>query len=519
MTTYVGYDQYNSIQTDNKMGFLLVDPNENTSTKNIYYGDACSFKTMNDTWLTFSSGNNDIIIENNESTYAKFILYDKYGQGKEINWARRSKTEQSSTFKDNYSTNAILPNDFLYSSTNEEIEPWFLLTLPLYISIENISVLFNNIANEFQLYELFILDEQQNKIYTLIKSGTDIIKEGNKLDLKIPNISGKHIKISMKNKSSLQIKKIKLYGQPLEHSVLLEKPQSRDLIDYKYIDKQLVFNQIDLPLVKNDLSIAFYFKISNGTTKLLTKGDVKLEINNYKLNYNGREIMYEIEPNKYNHLILFIQNSVNNNISSDWIYVKYLNKFYFLNKKLKEMRPAVVNNTNIPIVITPDEFKTNGYVILKTSSHSSLTSIYINNELVFNTSLKLNFQNSLIIHPGNHIKDFKFANYISKNINNYISNTSNLKQNVLLLSDIKTNTSSVYSAVDLPRINNIYSFNMWFKIIDAGDIITIGTHKLYVDKLGHLFLSYDSVVVQITTTTGLIFNQWYNYNEYYTMLP
>ena len=86
---------------DDKKLIVKVESSEPGMSDLVTYGSRLYLKTVNNSYLRALQNNN--IGHGPKDNKAKFTIYDKFGQGVLIDWARRGEASQSSMYDNNYS--------------------------------------------------------------------------------------------------------------------------------------------------------------------------------------------------------------------------------------------------------------------------------------------------------------------------------------------------------------------------------------------------------------------------------
>ena len=142
-----------------------------------------------------------------------FIIYDRYGNNADVNWARQGIPTMSSTASpiSNTAISAINGSTSDYTLSNMESQPWWQVALPQDIFIEKFMMSNRQDAYQERLvnFDVFFYDANGAQVGTFyfLKSQPSYV---------IPdiNISARVIKIALRDTNYLSISSVKIYGQP-----------------------------------------------------------------------------------------------------------------------------------------------------------------------------------------------------------------------------------------------------------------------------------------------------------------
>jgi hypothetical protein len=228
----------------------------------IHYGDMLLIKTWRtDMPYIHVSRSNDVVLSNSSAITRNFYIYDKNGQGKNIDWARIGTTNQSSTNNNLYSQFAIDGNLLTYSSTSKEDKPWWEVILPNDVIISRIIVsnTTDTSVSTLEKFDIKLLDFDNTLIDTKKFGGNSQTK----YNWENVNQIGRKIRIELAKTDQLNIADVRVYGQVVNYSVLLNEEMSKNLIFSKTLTPKtdIYFKHRTLPRVTKDMTIMFLLEL------------------------------------------------------------------------------------------------------------------------------------------------------------------------------------------------------------------------------------------------------------------
>jgi hypothetical protein len=265
LPTYVSANVNNSVymSTDRKtQQILTLESARGLQDSEVHYGDMLLIKTWKkDMSYIHVSRTTDLIQSNSKAITRNFYIYDRFGQGLNVDWARRGTTAQSSTNDNLFSQFAIDGNMLTFSSTNKEQKPWWEVSLPKDVIISRIVITNVNDPNQSQLSNFDI------KLYDF----DDSIVDTKSFDAKIMpkhswenvNQISRKIRIVLNKQDNLNIADVRVYGQAVNYSVLLNEEMSKNLLaNAKFTkDRTVTFKHRILPRVSKDMTIMFLLQL------------------------------------------------------------------------------------------------------------------------------------------------------------------------------------------------------------------------------------------------------------------
>jgi hypothetical protein len=252
----------------------------------IKFGDSFYLKTSNGSFLTVDD--NGLLKYNSvQSNKSLLTIYDRFGQGRMINWARRGTATHSSNYENFIPNNAIDGNPLTFNHTQADRGAWWQLTLPREIMIDRIE-LFNRrdcCQDRLSNFDVSILDENGGLIdKKFFPSG------GNgQTPVTWLNVSqtGRLIKVQLRGQNYLHLSEVNVYGQAISFGLSSEKQLSADLLMTPQIynsseTKTMTFPNTDLPSSRASraLSVSMFIKLTktNATeTQILHKGNSSMD--------------------------------------------------------------------------------------------------------------------------------------------------------------------------------------------------------------------------------------------------
>ncbi len=270
-------DNGNAILQDNRSDgrcVFIIEGDNLTSTNDIKYGDTLylSNKASNASGLYLTCNDDGTVVAASKSATSHLSVQDKYGQGVNVNWARLGKASQSSTYQ-NYDAYYAIDGKLLsFNNTNSELNPWWEIMLPKEVYLDRIII--KNRVNggdavsmRLSNFSIIVKDavgiELARKVL-LTDTPTDEFSWNNIYH------TGRSIRIRLNDTAPqyLNMSEVQVFGMPITYSVLLNKPIMADLTTYAANNNIVAsastsrsFEDQELPLAKDDMSIAFWINI------------------------------------------------------------------------------------------------------------------------------------------------------------------------------------------------------------------------------------------------------------------
>ena len=274
LPTYVAPNANNSVymSTNRQEGsqqLLVLESARGLQDSEVHYGDMLLLKTWKkDMSYIHVSRMSNIVLSNSASITRNFYIYDRFGQGLNVDWARRGTTVQSSTSNNLFSQFAIDGNMLTFSSTNKEQKPWWEVSLPKDVIISRIVLSNVNDPNQSQLsnFEVKLYDFDD----TVVDTKTFDSKVLPKYSWENVNQIARRVRITLNKQDSLNIADVRVYGQGVNYSVLLNEEMSKNLLANENFtpDRTLSFKHRILPRVSNDMTIMFLLQINKLPTEI-----------------------------------------------------------------------------------------------------------------------------------------------------------------------------------------------------------------------------------------------------------
>ncbi len=246
---------------------IILESAKGLQDSEIYYGDMIIMKTWKKNFIHVSR-NDDLILQDSTSSTRNFYIYDRFGQGRNVEWARRGTTRQSSTKDNLFSQFAIDGNLLTFSSTSKETNPWWEVILPKDTLISNIIITNPQDTNQTQLTNFNIILYDFDNIVMDKKSYPN--KLTNKYYWNDVNQIARKVRIQRKDSESLNLAEVRVYGQSVNYSVLLNEEMSKNLISSEDFNNKTsrIFKHIILPRVNKDMTIMFLSEFSKLPSKI-----------------------------------------------------------------------------------------------------------------------------------------------------------------------------------------------------------------------------------------------------------
>jgi hypothetical protein len=269
LPTYVAaWSDDNINMTTNRYSWetFILESARGLQGNEVHYGDMLMIKT----WKSYIhvSRTTDLIQSDSKAITRNFYIYDRFGQGLNIDWARRGTTAQSSISNSLFSQFAIDGNMLTFSSTNKEEKPWWEVSLPKDVIISRIVISNVNDPNQSQLSNFDI------KLYDF----DDSIVDTKSFDANImPKYSWEHVnqisrrvRIVLNKPDHLNIADVRVYGQAVNYSVLLNEEMSKNLLANKKFNSnsKATFKHRILPRVSKDMTIMFLLQLDKLPTEI-----------------------------------------------------------------------------------------------------------------------------------------------------------------------------------------------------------------------------------------------------------
>jgi hypothetical protein len=528
---------------------LIFESVSGLQDSDIQYGDMAIIKTWRkDMKYIHVSRANDIILSDSSAITRNFYIYDRFGQGKNMDWARRGTTAQSSTNNNLFSQFAIDGNMLTFSSTAKGEKPWWEVTLPNDVIISRITISNTNDVNQIQLSNFDI------KLYdfdgTSVDSKTYSDNVSSKYSWESVNQIARKVRIILNKNDVLNLADVRVYGQAVNYSVLLNEEMSKNLISTKVFQPNTtsVFKHRTLPSVSKDMTIMFLLeldKLPSETSNIFIKSrnidtnrTPNLLINPPKLNtaYSTLQyivttgagnnqlgenfiINYNVVPNKKFHFTAVHDAGINKN--NGWTPCKFSSKSsygngtYLCNFSTREFYKVIIEESvvfakeSVLELDSPDNYGFSMKGLYNDKMSISTIKIYINGILNTTYELKSDIKyntDSLNIGAYSKYSGFsgemsylKFSNRIIPQ--DYIQKESQIltgKLSIRLLTETKQFTTGSNLKFDpnyLPEINGTkpeYTIHFWLNsqrpITGTGNddsIVQYGLEGIYFHSNGN----------------------------------
>ena len=274
---------HKSSRTVNEQWTITTQDNISNAGKILRFGDNFSLKSNSTGGSGFVSSingsTNNTVISAIDNT-CQFSIYDRYGQGLNVDWAQRGTATQSSTYvKVNYPPyNAIDGNIMSFSCTEKEQGAWWQVQLPKEVLIEKIMIKNrqdggDSVTGRLANFDIFIQDVLGNTIASFYQQQS----KDNYLIDGIGKI-GRIVKIQLRGTNYLQLAEVQVFGKGVDYSILLNKPTMSELITEETTltetSSKTIFNE-DIPYVASSMTISGFVKFTGnnrGTRTILSKG-------------------------------------------------------------------------------------------------------------------------------------------------------------------------------------------------------------------------------------------------------
>ena len=340
----------------------------------ISYGDSILLKNSAGTYVScppiINGSSGQVVQASATDVTTKLVIIDKYGNGAQIDWAKRGIATQSSDYSGNIGYNAIDGDINSMSCTNSELNAWWKVKMPQDINIVKIKILnrMNCCQDRLANFDIMLLDEngiitksiyQKEALQTFIYDNVNVV--------------ARYIKIMLRGTNYLHVAEVSIYGDNAEYSQLLEKPISADIISKKVvIDGTTTINKIiesaDLPYIgkvnSSTMSFMINFANSNNVSIISKNYAPNISVKNNELvcavqtspaglpTGTGIKLItintnYIIEPKKWTHITIITKSKIDS--STGWRYGLIAGTPYYLNSDLKQIYKTAINKNLLVI--------------------------------------------------------------------------------------------------------------------------------------------------------------------------
>jgi len=301
---------------------LVLESATGLQDSNINYGDMIFIKTWRtDMNYIHVSRGNDVILSNSNAITRTFYLTDRFGQGRNIDWARRGSTRQSTTNNNLYSQFAIDGNMLTYSSTSKEQKPWWEVSLPKDVLVSRIVISSLSDTNQSGL------DKFNIKLIDFDNTLVDVRRyDGNRQEKyrwEDINQIGRKIRIELDKTDQLNIADVRVYGQAVNYSLLLNEEMSKNLISNKTFDHKsnISFKHRTLPRVRRDMTVMFLLELDKLPTEV---SNIMIKSNNIEENRTPNLLIYPPKRNsQFSTLQYIVSTEAGNNEMGENFLINY----------------------------------------------------------------------------------------------------------------------------------------------------------------------------------------------------
>ena len=192
---------------------FTIESGKGLQYSKIRYGDVVLFKSTraDQPYIHVSNNaNTDVFLSTlNTTSSNNFYVCDRFGQGLNVEWARRGSASQSSTDNNYDAQLAIDGNLSTFSSTTKEDKPWWEVTLPKDVMIDKIITNNINDSSRTQLnnFTVKLLDRDRAMVDSRdFSTGKNSKPEKEYLWSNINQI-GRIIRIELNKRDNLKCKK------------------------------------------------------------------------------------------------------------------------------------------------------------------------------------------------------------------------------------------------------------------------------------------------------------------------
>ena len=263
---------------DDGRNVYIVEGDNLQSTSVVKYADNIYLKnTSSDSTGVYVTAKNDgSVVSGSKVSDSRLSIVDKFGEGLEVNWARRGRASQSSVNQNYYAWYATDGNLVSFNSTNSEQNPWWEVTLPKEVYFDRVIVKNRkNVTDDIRM--------RLSNFSVIIKDayGVELARKQFKTDTPMDEFAwnnvyhiGRVVRIQLNDTGSqyLHMSEVQVFGMPVNYSVLLNKPIMADLTTYVNNNSLIlddsrskVYEHQELPLSKDNMTIAFWLSVDPKT--------------------------------------------------------------------------------------------------------------------------------------------------------------------------------------------------------------------------------------------------------------
>lgn len=220
-----------------------------TNGSEIQYGDMFYLKTWRKTYVSIpESSDNAVQLQAKDKTCI-FRIYDRYGQGQNVDWARRGSASQSSGYGQYPAVNAIDGNFMTFSHTQNQQGAWWQVRLPKEVYIDKIVIKNRKDCCQDRIVDSDVMVMDSNGTVLVRKHIGDVQPEYTFTGI---NRIGRIVRVQLRKQNYLHLGEVQVYGKGVDYSTLLENPIVSDIMnDETNITENssmTIFNE-DLPFI------------------------------------------------------------------------------------------------------------------------------------------------------------------------------------------------------------------------------------------------------------------------------
>lgn len=264
--------------------FTIVSRTENKSEgQPVEYGDSIAIQTTHGTLVGADSGGPYHRKDNNSDFNPILQVFDIYGNGSEVDWARQGEASQG-PFHTRWSRrfppyNAIDGNASTFNHTDKD-HPWLEIKLPMNIYIDRIFIRNRQDCCQERLrnFDLIVKSENEKPVWK-----TNIKETKREYNLENINQVGRYVRIQMQSTNRmLHVTNVRVYGRPMEPNYFSEQSVSSDIVSKPLrldanISKNIGFErQVPMGTSRN-YTYSFFLKLdeqrANASGSILKHGD------------------------------------------------------------------------------------------------------------------------------------------------------------------------------------------------------------------------------------------------------
>jgi hypothetical protein len=237
------------------------------------YGAHIYLKTWRGTYLSSPNNSANFVQVPKPDSTCLLTIYDRYGQGQEIDWASRGTASQSSTYEQYLASNAIDGNPMSFSHTQEEQGAWWRVELPRDVRIDRIQIVNRKDCCQGRInnFDVIIANSRGTAVDNFnFKDVKDVY------NINGVNKIGRSVKIALNGKNFLHLGEVRVYGTPISYGSEANTPVMATLLTQAQPLTEQLFSTDSLPHVTSrglTLSLMLRPESASGLMNIASMGD------------------------------------------------------------------------------------------------------------------------------------------------------------------------------------------------------------------------------------------------------